>query len=181
MTKRITKTELNKLAKSLYGEEVHCEHTRTGFKRGWYLHKGSSEPTFIGVNATEAFNDLQFQENDLQSQENVTEMRPTLVAPFKTQSTKPSIKKEGFVAKKPVKKPKSATTETSSKDEEAKTISPEELLEILLEKFPKAFSRKVEEIRPLQKYIHKKIRQALNCEYTKNEIASHSALNIGYP
>ncbi len=171
MTKRITKTELNKLAKSLYSEEVYCEHTRTG-KRGWYLNKGT-EQIFLGVNATEAFNDLQFRENDLPLQEKVTEMRPTLVAPI-AQLT--PIKKEDSVAKKPFKKQKSTTTNTSKDEKVLKTISPEKLLEIFLEKFPKAFFRETENIHPLQKYIHKKIRKALNCEYTKNEIAAALAL-----
>jgi ProP effector len=57
------------------------------------------------------------------------------------------------------------------------------MLEFLFEKFPKTFFKEAENIRPLQKYIHKKIYKALNYEYPREEISAGLALytqNIDY-
>ncbi|EDN66392.1 hypothetical protein BGP_0630 [Beggiatoa sp. PS] len=55
-------------------------------------------------------------------------------------------------------------------------ISAEDLLEIFFEKFSNTFFKEAEKIRPIQKYIHKKIRRASNYEYTKDEVSATLAL-----
>ncbi len=125
--KRITKSDLNKIATSLYGDEAYCEYIRGSGKHGWYLYK-DTEPNFIGTNVNEAI-------EWLESQQTVT------------------VKKD--VA----------------------------MLEFLFEKFPKTFFKEPENIRPLQKYIHKKIYKTLNYEYPREEISAGLALytqNIDY-
>ena len=238
--KRITKTDLNQLAQSRYGEDVYCEHVRSG-KRGWYLHQGTSK-NFIGVNANEAFQYLQTQEQVMPvsdasatvatptdspktSEETVvtpapvieaaqvmpevpvtedtessapsepvtqeTEGTPEASAPSEqapvTQETKSTPEVSAPSEQTPVTPEAKGTPETSAPsepvrqeaegttvDEEAKQkvpLSPEELLELLFEKFPQTFFREPEKTRPIQKYIHKKIRKGLNNEYTKGEIS----------
>lgn len=130
--KRITKSDLNQIATSLYEDESYCEHIRSG-KPGWYLYKNSdTEPNFIGVNANEALEYLESQQTEI-------------------------------------------STSTSKTDVE--------ILELLFEKFPKTFFKESEQVRPLQKYIHKKIYKALNYEYSRDEISSGLALytqNLDY-
>ena len=238
--KRITKTDLNQLAQSRYGEDVYCEHVRSG-KRGWYLHQGTSK-NFIGVNALEAFQYLQTQEQVMPvsdasatvatptdspktSEETVvtpapvieaapvmpeapvtedtessapsepvtqeTEGTPEVSAPSEqapvTPETEGTPEASAPSEQTPVTPEAKGTPETSAPsepvrqeaegttvDEEAKQkapLSPEELLELLFEKFPQTFFREPEKTRPIQKYIHKKIRKALNNEYTKGEIS----------
>ena len=58
-SKRITKTDLNQLAQTQYGDKAYCEYIRSG-QRGWYLYTGH-EPLFLGINITEAFHSLQTQ------------------------------------------------------------------------------------------------------------------------
>jgi len=194
-SKRITKIDLNQLAKSYYGEEAYCEHSRSG-KRGWYLHNGS-EQTFIGANATEAFNYLQSQENAMDTSASDAPVTPdaATIAP----ATPPSGAETEGVAMAVPATPEVATAVSTTPEEvatqtavtpEAATeapvtpeevpeklpIQPEELLEILLEKFPNTFFREPENIRPVQNYIHKKIRRVLNNEYTKDEISAAMAL-----
>ncbi len=125
--KRITKSDLNHMATSLYGEKAYCEYIRGSGKHGWYLYK-DTEPNFIGTNVNEAMEWLESQQ---------------------TVSTPKDV----------------------------------EMLELLFEKFPKAFFREAEKIRPLQKYIHKKIYKALNYEYTREDISAGLALytqNLDY-
>jgi hypothetical protein len=55
-------------------------------------------------------------------------------------------------------------------------VSPEALQEIFFEKFPNTFFREAEKVRPIQKYVHKKIRRALDYEYTKDEVSAALAL-----
>jgi ProP effector len=238
--KRITKTDLNQLAQSRYGEDVYCEHVRSG-KRGWYLHQGTSK-NFIGVNANEAFQYLQTQEQVMPvsdasatvatptdspktSEETVvtpapvieaapvmpevpvtedtessapsepvtpeTEGTPEASAPSEqapvTQETKSTPEVSAPSEQTPVTPEAKGTPETSAPSEPVRQeaegtkideaveqkapLSPEELLELLFEKFPQTFFREPEKTRPIQKYIHKKIRKALNNEYTKGEIS----------
>ncbi|RKZ40543.1 MAG: hypothetical protein DRQ49_05600 [Gammaproteobacteria bacterium] len=134
--KRITKIDLNKLTKSLYGEEAYCEHTRSG-KRGWYIHK-DTKLAFIGTNSTEALKSLEYLEG-------MDELPPLLTSSVMSRTVKLSTQ-------------------------------PEELMEILFEKFPNTFFRESEKVRPLQRYIHKKVRMAFNGEYTKNEVSAAIAL-----
>ena len=154
--KRITKIDLNKLTKSLYGEEAYCEHTRSG-KRGWYIHK-DTKLAFIGVNSTEALKSLQYLGE-------LEELPPLLTSSVMLEtSTKTSV---------------TTNTDTSGfQENEAVKLSTqaEELMEILFKKFPNTFFRESEKIRPLQRYIHKKVRIAFNGEYTKNEILAAIAL-----
>jgi ProP effector len=114
-SKRITKTTLNQLAKSIYGVEAYCEHIRS-IKRGWYLYN-ADEITFIGINVNEAFDYLEAQRTSSQT----------------------SVIHEG-------------------------------MLNILMEKFPNCIFKDATKIRPLQRYIHKKIYTALNHEYSKSLI-----------
>jgi len=186
--KRITKNDLNQLAQSRYGEDVYCEHVRSG-KRGWYLHL-ATEKTFLGVNASEAFESLQMQEQvtATPASDASTTVIPTesLVISEETVAavTPVTPKKEVPVTEEIVAAPEQSApseqapitqeAEGTKVDEEAEQrapISPEELLDILMAKFPKTFFIEPEKIRPLQKYIHKKIRKALNNEYSKGEIS----------
>ncbi len=121
-TKRITKTTLNQLAKSIYGTDVYCEHIRS-IRRGWYLYN-ADKMTFIGTNATEAF---------------------------------------GYLESKQVPEP-----DTSAPI----AIIPDKMLDILAEKFPNCIFKDITKIRPLQRYIHKKIYTILDKEYSKEEILS---------
>jgi hypothetical protein len=194
MTKRITKADLNKLAKSLYGEDAYCEHTRTG-KRGWYLYKDKdTEQTFIGANANEAFGDLESQApqssetpfGDLESQESQSSETPPVppTAPV-AKSTNIPITQDVAIETPSTSnkttnipiKPDSTTDSLQGKleitnERTEHPLSPEELLEILLEKFPNTFFREPEKIRPVQKYIHKQIRRVFDGKYTKNEISA---------
>ncbi|MDM8560563.1 ProQ/FinO family protein [Candidatus Parabeggiatoa sp. HSG14] len=174
--KRVTKTDLNKLAKSHYGEEVYCEHVRSG-QRGWYLYR-STEQNFLGTNATEAF-------NFLQSQKNTTGIIPTLVTKAKVSKVIPALlakTKASEVIPMPSMKtkvpdiPVTYNTMDTEKMSEKPLTPPKEMLEILFEKFPNTFFREPEKIRPLQKYIHKKIRRTLNEEYTKEELSTALAI-----
>lgn len=125
--KRITKSDLNQIATSLYGDEAYCEYIRGNDKNGWYLYK-DTEPNLIGSNVNEAMEWLESQ---------------------------PTVSSEKDVT----------------------------MLEFLFEKFPKTFFKEAENIRPLQKYIHKKIYKALNYEYPKDEISAGLAIytqNIDY-
>ena len=183
MTKRITKADLNKLAKSLYGEDAYCEHTRTG-KRGWYLYKDKdTEQTFIGANANEAFGDLEYQAPQSSETPPVPPTAPVakstnipITQDVAIETPTASNKKTNI----PIK-PDSTTDSFQGKVEITNErtehpLFPEELLEILLEKFPNTFFREPEKIRPVQKYIHKKIRQVFDGKYTKNEILAALAL-----
>ncbi|MDM8565707.1 ProQ/FinO family protein [Candidatus Halobeggiatoa sp. HSG11] len=116
-TKKITKLNLNKLAKNIYGDEVYCEHIRS-IRRGWYLYNGD-ERTFIGININEAFSYL--------------EAKQTPNSP-------------------------------------AVSITSEQVLSILMKQFPNCIFQDTNKIRPLQRYIHKKIYTALNKEYSKDLI-----------
>ncbi len=218
--KRITKNDLNQLAQSRYGEDVYCEHVRSG-KRGWYLHL-ATEKTFLGVNASEAFESLQMQEqvtatpaSDASTTVIPTESPVTSEGTVAAAVTPVTPKKEVPVTEEIVAAPEQSapseqaaiTQETEGTpdasapseqapitqeaegtkvDEEAEQrapISPEELLDILMAKFPKTFFIEPEKIRPLQKYIHKKIRKALNNEYSKGEISEALILytqTLGY-
>ena len=118
-TKRITKAELNQVAKHHYGTEAYCEHVRTG-QRGWYLYQGEKQ-IFLGNNATDALQTLQ-------------------------QDTT-SVPVESLQAHDPKERP---------------FISPQAMLEILFDKFPHTFFKEQEKIRPVQKYVHKKIRRAVS-------------------
>ena len=158
LIKRVNKHDLNQLAASCYGTGVYCEHVRSG-KRGWYLNKDTGQ-TFMGVNAIEAFGYLQSQA--------VVE---------KTMLVEKSIKQTVSIVSNKSMEPANALEPENS------SISPENLLGVLIEKFPKAFFKEPEKIRPLQRYIHKKILTALNDEYTKSEISAALALytqTIGY-
>jgi hypothetical protein len=294
--KRITKNDLNQLAKSLYGEEASCEHVRSG-KRGWYLHKGADK-TFLGVNATEAFKYLQSQESVTETPAEaasvtpaaetaasvtptteatapvtpateaaapvtpateaaapitptteaaapitptteavapvtpttaavapvtptaaavapvtpttaaVTPVTPTAaavapvtptaaaVAPVTpateaaapvtpaTEAAAPVTSAAKTVASAtpsvttatPVTPDTATPLVTAEDDPDRLPVPAEEVLEILLEKFPKTFFRYPEKIRPIQKYIHKKVRRLLDYKYTKNEISAALAL-----
>lgn len=157
-TKKITKTELNQLAKSGYGEDAYCEHVRTG-QRGWYLYQGTAAtPTFLGTNANEAFDALQSQELGTTDPATTTASQP---AP--PPQSAPVEEQETVTQPRPAKSGKSP-------------ISPQEMLEILLEKFPNTFFSDPAQIKPVQKYIHKKIRRALNNRYTKDEISAALAI-----
>lgn len=170
--KRITKTELNELAQTLHGEEAYCEHVRTG-QRGWYLYH-NSEPVFIGANATDAFNYLYSQNSATDSSEPkssaITSEKVT-----ESSTSEISVTPDASPATTQVLTPESPGT---SETEGAKKtyISPEQMLEILIEKFPKTFFRESEKIQPVKKYIHKKIRRALENEYTKDEISAALAI-----
>ncbi|RKZ55180.1 MAG: hypothetical protein DRR08_25005 [Candidatus Parabeggiatoa sp. nov. 2] len=252
--KRITKSDLNQLAKSLYGEEASCEHVRSG-NRGWYLHKGA-EKTFIGANATEAFKYLQSQESVTETPasaasatpsteaaapvtsatEAVTPVTPvaetvasatpateaaapvtsaaeavTPVTPVAETVASATPATEAVTPVTPAAETVASATEavapvtsateaaapvtpvaetvasatpsvataalvTAEDDPDRLPVPPEEVLEILLDKFPKTFFRDPEKIRPIQKYIHKKIRRLLDYKYTKNEISAAMAL-----
>ena len=50
------------------------------------------------------------------------------------------------------------------------TTNPEKMLDILAEKFPNCIFKDTAKIRPLQRYIHKKIYVALHKKYSKEEI-----------
>ncbi|HHB92144.1 MAG TPA: hypothetical protein ENK59_02895 [Thioploca sp.] len=50
------------------------------------------------------------------------------------------------------------------------TTSPEKMLDILAKKFPNCIFKDTTKIRPLQRYIHKKIYAALDKKYSKEEI-----------
>ncbi|WP_083234177.1 ProQ/FINO family protein [Candidatus Marithrix sp. Canyon 246] len=131
--KRITKSDLNEIATSLYGDEAYCEYVRSSGKHGWYLNK-DTEPNLIGNNVNEAMEWLESQ--------------PTVCS--------------------------------EKTDSEKKDVT---MLEFLFEKFPKTFFKEAENIRPLQKYIHKKIYKALNYEYPREEISAGLAIytqNIDY-
>jgi len=211
MIKRMTKVDLNKLAKSLYGEDTYCEHTRSG-KRGWYLYKDKdTEETFIGANANEAFGYLESQEAQSSETPSVAPTAPVVNEAFgylesqEVQSSEtPSVAATAPVVKStniPITQDVATEIPTASKNKTTNILiksdsttdsfqgkleitnertehplSPEELLEILLEKFPHTFFREPEKIRPVQKYIHKKIRRVFDGKYTKNEILAALAL-----
>lgn len=168
-SKRITKTDLNQLAQTQYGDQAYCEHIRSG-QRGWYLYAGH-EPVFLGVNITDAFHSLQTQN--------------FLTTPNSTQVT---------VTPSDISAPEEVTAISAAQPENANLqqskvtapairvqidrppLSPEQMLEILIEKFPHTFFKDPQKIRPIQKYIHKKIRQILNYEYTKEEVSAALAI-----
>jgi ProP effector len=153
-TKKITKVELNQLAKSGYGEDAYCEHVRTG-QRGWYLYQGTADTAiFLGANANEAFDALQSQE--LKTDDSTTTISPQS-APGEEQETH---------------QVQSRATKSTGKS----STPPQEMLEILMEKFPNTFFRDPEKIKPIQKYIHKKIRRALNNRHSKDEISAALAI-----
>ena len=212
--KRITKSDLNQLAKSLYGEEASCEHVRSG-NRGWYLHKGA-EKTFIGANATEAFKYLQSQESVTETPASAASATPsteaaapvtsateavTPVTPVAETVASATPATEAVTPVTPAAETVASATEavapvtpaaetvasatpsvataalvTAEDDPDRLPVPPEEVLEVLLDKFPKTFFRDPEKIRPIQKYIHKKIRRLLDYKYTKNEISVALAL-----
>lgn len=187
-SKRITKNDLNQLAKSKYGETVSCEHVRAG-KRGWYLYNGT-EPNFLGINANEAFNYLQSQASNIEKStlnaETVTpipkEVQMTETSEPET-TTKPAIDTtEITVLATPANETVTANSEpvttevTPAPESERIPISPEELQEIFFEKFPNSFFREPEKVRPIQKYVHKKIRRAFDYKYTKDEVSATLAL-----
>ena len=202
--KRITKSDLNQLAKSLYGEEASCEHVRSG-NRGWYLHKGA-EKTFIGANATEAFKYLQSQESVTETPASAASATPSTEAAAPVTSATEAVTPvtpaaETVASATEAVAPVTSATEaaapvtpvaetvasatpsvataalvTAEDDPDRLPVPPEEVLEILLDKFPKTFFRDPEKIRPIQKYIHKKIRRLLDYKYTKNEISAAMAL-----
>ncbi|HEC85850.1 MAG TPA: hypothetical protein ENI48_11500 [Thioploca sp.] len=175
--KRITKSDLNQLAKSLYGEEASCEHVRSG-NRGWYLHKGA-EKTFIGANATEAFKYLQSQESVTETPASAASATPSTEAAAPVTSATEAVTPVTPVAETVASATPSVATAalvTAEDDPDRLPVPPEEVLEILLDKFPKTFFRDPEKIRPIQKYIHKKIRRLLDYKYTKNEISVALAL-----
>ncbi len=58
------------------------------------------------------------------------------------------------------------------------TIAPEELLNILIEKFPDCIVKEPTKTRPLQRYIHKKIYVALDKKYSKKEILAALAIYV---
>lgn len=184
--KRITKTELNQLAKSQYGEDAHCEHMKSG-QRGWYLYHGS-EPIFLGVNAIDAFNTL--TETSPSSQADIEKQTLPSTTPTQVETVPDSDEPSDILPSTSIQeesaqnaKPSEITTELPKEELDRSPISAEEMLEILMEKFPNTFFKSAEKIRPVQKYIHKKIRRALNNEYTKEEISSALALytqNIDY-
>jgi len=192
--KRITKAELNQLAQSLYSEEAYCEHLRSG-NRGWYLYQGTEE-TFIGANAQEAFDYLQSQEsqNDTstlaeKADDLIHEAKETTTPEAKNVSTtpaektvttpklenisetKPPVTDEANRATTPSVKP-SPTTLVNQEESDTPPVPPEELLEVFIEKFPKTFFKEPEKIRPIQKYIHKKLRRLLDYKYSKEEISA---------
>lgn len=153
-TKKITKTDLNQLAKLGYGEEAYCEHIRTG-QRGWYLYQGTDTPTFLGTNANEAFETL--QSSDSETTDTATQPEEE---PVEAVEKIPASEKESKGSSQPTK-----TINKSS-------IPPQEMLEILMEKFPHTFFRDPTQIKPIQKYIHKRIRRVLNNKYSKEEITA---------
>jgi ProP effector len=180
MTKRITKIDLNKFVKSLYGEDAYCEHTRSG-KRGWYLYKDKdTEETFIGANANEAFDYLESQEPQSSETPSVAPIVP-VVKSTNIPITQDVVTEVPTASKNKITniliKPDSTTDSFQGKLEITNERtehpgSPEEVLEIFLEKFPNTFFREPEKIRPVQKYIHKKIRRVFDGKYTKNEISA---------
>ncbi len=195
--KRITKADLNQLAQSLYSEEVYCEHIRSG-NRGWYLYQGTQE-TFIGANAKEAFDYLQSQTSQIDTSalaekaaDLVPDAKPTTTpkvddkvstpeiennSPSESQSqihtvnraTAPKAPKAASVKHHPV-------TPVNQEEPDRPPVPAEEVLEVFIEKFPKTFFREPEKIRPIQKYIHKKIRRLLGYQYTKEEISAALSL-----
>jgi len=68
------------------------------------------------------------------------------------------------------------TQKVSNQKAISKAIAPEELLNILMEKFPNCIVKDVTKIRPLQRYIHKKIYTALDRQYSKKEILAALAI-----
>ncbi|MCK5720061.1 MAG: hypothetical protein KAH84_08975 [Thiomargarita sp.] len=100
------------------------------------------QATFIGANANEAWKYLESQEELM--------IKPELATIAQAENVNLEI----------------------IENEPKKSVSPPELLDIFLGKFPKTFFKETEKIRPLQKYIHKKIYQHLNKEYTKKEISA---------
>ncbi|MCK5876784.1 MAG: hypothetical protein KAG43_04055 [Candidatus Marithrix sp.] len=56
------------------------------------------------------------------------------------------------------------------------TPTPQEMLSLLIEKFPNSITEDTTKIRPLQRYIHKKIYTALNKEYSKDSILEALAI-----
>jgi ProP effector len=160
-SKRITKADLNQLAQTQYGDKAYCEHIRSG-QRGWYLYIGQ-EPVFLGVNITEAFHLLQTQ-NFLTT----SDSPKATITPSETDSTE--------VATILAAQPENAEQLESKVSVERSSLSPEQMLAILIEKFPHTFFKDPQKIRPIQKYIHKKIRKTLNYEYTKEEVSAGLAI-----
>jgi len=183
--KRITKNDLNQLAKSKYGEAVSCEHVRTG-KRGWYLYKGA-ESDFIGINANEAFNYLQaHSQMPASNTETVTPvLKEVQIAETSEPETNPTIAPEMTVSTTPTEETVTASSKTTeappAQVSERLPVSPEALQEIFFEKFPQTFFREPEKVRPIQKYVHKKLRRALDYEYTKDEVSATLALYTQTP
>jgi ProP effector len=161
--KRITKIELNQLAKTCYGESAYCEHVRTG-QRGWYLFLGNNQ-IFLGANANDALQTLQISTQAAATNASTTDGN--------TSASTASAGHENKVAES-VDDKKPATSGRNF-------LPPAEMLEILLDKFPQTFFREAENIKPVQKYIHKKIRRALDNKYSKEEISTALALYTQTP
>jgi ProP effector len=170
-SKRLTKIDLNQLAQTQYGDKAYCEHVRSG-QRGWYLHLGD-EPVFLGANITDAFHCLQTQNFSTTSDSTtlVATVTPTAIS-----SPNPKVATiSATEPENPELPPSQATTPTTT-DVTRSPLSPQQMLEILMEKFPHTFFKDPQQIRPIQKYIHKKIRRALNYEYTKEEVSAALAI-----
>jgi sRNA-binding protein len=168
-SKRTTKTDLNQLAQAQYGDKAYCEHVRSG-QRGWYLHLGD-EPIFLGANITDAF-------HSLQAQKFLTTSSSTTLAATDTPTAIASPQAATISATEPENSglPLPQVTAPTTTDVARPFLSPQQMLEILIEKFPHTFFKDSQKIRPIQKYIHKKIRRALNYEYTKEEVSAALAI-----
>lgn len=170
-SKRITKTDLNQLAQTQYGDKAYCEHIRSG-QRGWYLYIGH-EPLFLGINITEAFHSLQTQ-NFLSPPDSSSTSEAT-TTPGETASTE-FVTTSPTQPKNPERLESKVTSLATTPSVERSSLSPEQMLAILIEKFPHTFFKDPRKIRPIQKYVHKKIRKALNYEYTKEEVSAALAI-----
>lgn len=176
LSKRLTKTDLNQLAQTQYGDKAYCEHVRGG-QRGWYLHSGD-KPVFLGVNITDAFHALQTQNFSTTSES--TTLEATVISTAIASPEAASIEEVATISStQPANTelpPQETAVPTASADIARSPLSPQQMLEILMEKFPHTFFNDPQKIRPIQKYIHKKIRQALNYEYTKEEVSAALAI-----
>jgi ProP effector len=176
-SKRLTKTDLNQLAQTQYGDKAYCEHVRSG-QRGWYLHSGD-EPVFLGVNITDAFHALQTQNGS--TTPDSTSLEATVTSTTISSPKIATIEEIATIsstqpANTELPPPQETAIPTVSADVARSPLSSQQMLEILMEKFPHTFFKDPQKIRPIQKYIHKKIRQALNYEYTKEEVSAALAI-----
>lgn len=187
-SKRLTKTDLNQLAHSHYGQTAYCEHVRTG-QRGWYLYHGT-ERTFIGANVTEAFQYLQstpaMPESTSPAPANSVVTANIETSPVVTTSVTADIETSSVLTTSvaAVTMPAPVITavippeiEATASDATAAVASepvvglnPEAMLAILQEKFPQAFSKDPQAIRPLKIGIDVDIRQALAGQYSFKSI-----------